>query len=81
MQLQVALDVMIAQYPWFQSASGQLLQKMLKAFEKFSVCAAVNPCTRDYLFAFTGFGRNFSFPLDPPLKLLLEEVGIKSIAW
>ncbi|WIA44321.1 hypothetical protein OEZ86_007112 [Tetradesmus obliquus] len=81
MQLQVVLDVLTAKYPWFQSAPGKLLSKMFNAVDKFAVCAALNPCTSDYLFAFTGFGANFSFPLEPPLTFDIKDAGVNSIGW
>jgi hypothetical protein len=54
---------------------------MLKAVEDFAVCAAVNPCTGDYLFAFNGFGGSFSIPIEPPLTFLVEDAGVKSVGW
>lgn len=81
MQLQAALDAVYLKYPWFQSTNGMWLQELLGAMEDFAVCAAANPCTGDFLFAFNGLAGSFSIPIEPPLNLEVEDAGLKSIAW
>jgi hypothetical protein len=81
MQVDIMLDVLTSEFKWFQGKAGAALQKLMKWRPSLAVCAAVNPCKGDYLFALEGFDFTVQLPMKPPLFLLIEKAGITSIGW
>lgn len=64
---------------WFSGAGA----KLMKALPELAVCAAVNPCTGDFVFAMEGMGVS-DIPIrgvTPPAYATIKEAGVKALGW
>ena len=65
---------------WFASGAGRAMARVMKAAPSLAVCAAINPCTSDYVFSMEGLAVEVPLPIVAPPGYA-KDAGVKAMGW